>query len=423
MAAFIMTSCQKENTATLSQETNQTELVSNISDDPIELADTEAAFVTEKGTVIGQLSLEDRNALPAMTPTRIARTGEAANSRSSLSISCGQTKYGNSGFYGSSLYNNRTYSNCYNGNSSFNAMDVEYEMTIFQESNVEIILDQLDRDLDIFLFTNSGGGLGHCLDASLKSNTNTDKITIHLLPGKYWIIIDGYNTAQVSNYRLRMNCQPLNNCMFDAGFENFFTGANITTADPANWDKYISGAALDAVVSTNRAYAGSKSLKLDWNNNYHEDNQPKVLAELGTKSSGMYEINFKMYIPSNNNAKIALHKYDSPRNTAIEFFFRKGRGFACRTKDRIIYLNGSYGQNRWLNVQFLVDLDNRRGELYVDNRLLHTWDTATFAYSSTALRNSIGGLQFHAYHNNSRFYIDDICFDELTNGPFIDSGN
>ena len=48
---------------------------------------------------------------------------------------------------------------------------------------------------------------------------------------------------------------------------------------------------------------------------------------------------------------------------------------------------------------------------------MHDWDTSTYAYYNDGRDlNTFGGLQFHAYHNDSNFFIDDICLQELDNG-------
>ncbi|MEM8524590.1 MAG: pre-peptidase C-terminal domain-containing protein [Bacteroidota bacterium] len=137
--------------------------------------------------------------------------------------------------------NNFTRSNnsCYNQQSSFNGRDRLYKISVPSNSKLTVDMWNLSADLDLFIFEGcSGNSLGSCAATpSLNPNNNNEKVIVENASGTYYILVDGYNSAQNSDFLIRATCEeddPPISCI-DAEFiqcgrtynrSNFNTGNN-----------------------------------------------------------------------------------------------------------------------------------------------------------------------------------------------------
>ena len=126
-------------------------------------------------------------------------------------ISCGQTVNGTNANSENNLTKSCNYGACYTGSSTFAGKDKIYRIDVpAGQAKLEVSLSNLAKDLDLFVFSNSCQ-LGACVGKSLSSNTNPEKVVINYPSGTYYIVIDGYDANQVSNFTLKVNCDGTSN--------------------------------------------------------------------------------------------------------------------------------------------------------------------------------------------------------------------
>ncbi len=131
------------------------------------------------------------------------------------SLSCGLTVSGNTST-GTSSFSSSNYTVCsgFTTTHSFNANDKLYSINKTSSSGDLVVTLFSDKDHDIFLFSQCNGTPSGCLGYSDKpigtNGLNMEIIRIPNAPiGTYYIVVDGYNTAQQGAFSLTVTCGNL----------------------------------------------------------------------------------------------------------------------------------------------------------------------------------------------------------------------
>jgi hypothetical protein len=121
-------------------------------------------------------------------------------------IECGQTVNGRTIGHCNN-FDRSLYTFCQETDSDYNAPDQLYAFTA-AGSIVEISLSGFERNLDIFLFSNSPcSDVPNCIGRGVSSTTSTETIRAEVTAGqRYFILIDGPNLEQQSHYTLTVEC-------------------------------------------------------------------------------------------------------------------------------------------------------------------------------------------------------------------------
>ncbi|NJL76011.1 MAG: hypothetical protein HC892_14315 [Saprospiraceae bacterium] len=121
-------------------------------------------------------------------------------------IQCGQTIASNNNNSGSRFSKACNYGACYSGNASYAGNDKIYRLDVTPgTSQLELTLSGLSANLDIFLF--KGDCLpGSCLGTGVRTGTNSESISVPNPSGTYYIVIDGPEANQRSNFTLNVKC-------------------------------------------------------------------------------------------------------------------------------------------------------------------------------------------------------------------------
>lgn len=143
-------------------------------------------------------------------------------------ISCGETQDGNTSWEANN-FNRYAFSNCYSTSSSFNGRDAIFRLHVEEESDVEITLHGLQTDLDVFAYSNCPA-VNNCVGFSVNSDTQTDQFTIENAEGTYYIVVDGYNSAQNGPFSLTVDCETGNG----GGGGGNTSEANLICASPGD---------------------------------------------------------------------------------------------------------------------------------------------------------------------------------------------
>ncbi len=130
--------------------------------------------------------------------------GNSSTCTSVPTLQCGQT-------INSSTYNEQNnfgitdYSDCYSNSSSFNARDKTYKIVVSNTSKLTVNLTRLSKDLDLFLFEGCPSNR-NCLEYSIRGSLSSEQIVLNNARGTYYIVIDGYNSQEVSSFTLSATC-------------------------------------------------------------------------------------------------------------------------------------------------------------------------------------------------------------------------
>ncbi|MBR6929188.1 MAG: T9SS type A sorting domain-containing protein [Bacteroidales bacterium] len=149
------------------------------------------------------------------------------------------------------------------------------------------------------------------------------------------------------------------------------------------------------------------------------------VVALGEKTTGVYDIEFDIYIEENNIGYFNLmHHFPCNSDQAIQIYLQctndgssssttmsNGHGTAhCGS-------NSSFDipcyWNDWMHFRIHVDLDTDAAEFYFDGTLMHTWQWSLNSFGEEGYSDrTLGGIDFYPPHNasDSKFYVDNVVF-------------
>lgn len=147
-----------------------------------------------------------------------------------------------------------------------------------------------------------------------------------------------------------------------------------------------------------------------------EQSGQDMVMQLGNRTSGRYELRFKIYLFNSDRAYYnILHQYQiggSNTQWAQQVYFTGNGSGYLETGDADFFFQ--YRTNRWIDVYQQFDITNNTTTLFIDGQRVHQWP---FTYTT----RSINGLQrlsafsFYAVDSRYRFFIDDIDFKRVGN--------
>lgn len=397
VASLFLTSCQKEE-KDQSFEQDIVEQSEIIEDNPEDLLKEKIApELPEKHFATSGMNYQ-------ITPKN-SDMPEGAISRSPSWINCGQEIYSTTQGEANNFDGHDYLNGCLDQYYAFNAPDRKYFFSVPQAMSITFKLSHLNKDLDLFIFSSNWQ---NCYGYSVNPYQNSESITLHFNPGTYVVVVDGYKSNMISQFKLEMICED--GC---EDFDNYHNG-NIS-AQSFDWSKWVPGATFDGQVTANRSYSAHKSLYIDHKSGYSDANQMDVVKKIGEYSSGKYFISWKMYVPYNRNAAFNFQKYNIPGlETGLVVYLRKGKGIALRANNQIYHSSKSYSQGKWIDVSVDYDLKAGMVVMSIDNKLIAAWNTRTRNNTPANGTNRLGGIDFWAYHDYTTFYVDDICVEDYS---------
>jgi hypothetical protein len=217
----------------------------------------------------------------------------------------------------------------------------------------------------------------------------------------------------------------------EGNFENYPTGNISIFSTSDNWVLWPNGG--DGVVTTERAFSGTKSLKIT-----SSSPQTDLVYKLGNKTTAdgnwdgndVYRYSWKMYVPTSNGAYYNMQHSESLNHWAYEVHFNQnGTGelrYGTLATPRASF---TYPKNQWFSVTQIIRLGSDEAELWINGRYVSKWrfSTGTITNNVPSDLNQIGAINFYGNPNlNSLYYIDDFicdgnrerCFGIQTCEPF-----
>jgi PKD repeat protein len=202
--------------------------------------------------------------------------------------------------------------------------------------------------------------------------------------------------------------------IYQDDFESYTVGGYLAVQNPDWWTTWSEspGSDEDAVISDEQAHSGTKSVMDSGIND-------EVLL-LGNKTSGNYNINWWMYIPSGYGGYFnILHVFDPITPTyewAMECYLRTdGTGRLIGGFSGSIYFD--YPKDVWFLVENNINMDEDSARLYIDGTLIATWQfsLASGGGSGTA---QLAAVDFYAGVESGSgetplYYFDDLDYFEI----------
>lgn len=350
------------------------------------------------------------------------------------SIACGNQINGSLSD-GTNKFSNSTYLR-FNLVGSLNGRDDIYTLNLPQPAVITLSLRNTTENLAMVLFE------GTVVRESVKDNNVATSIVqlksvegftnstsdygdligpVFLPAGSYVLAVDG-PSGQESHYSLKMNCdylsgnpdQPTGNgstTLIKDKFDSYIAG-NDLSIQANHWVKYRTAAKLDAKVlkssNTLNQYAYFAQQE-----GIETNDQPNVILRTGTRTSGEYQLQTKLWVYQGRNARIGIIKRFSTGNASNEIgaqIYFTGNGNGIITINSKV-LSFTYPQGQWMALGIAIDFTSNKYELSINGAKKASWD-ADWDVNSAMGSKRIEAFQFQATSNNAQFYLDDLSFNK-----------
>ncbi|MEA3477691.1 MAG: hypothetical protein U9R60_05895, partial [Bacteroidota bacterium] len=190
--------------------------------------------------------------------------------------------------------------------------------------------------------------------------------------------------------------------VYEDDLEAYNVGDYMAVENPTWWETWsnLPGSAEDALITDAQANSGSNSFEVVGSTD--------LILKLGDKTTGLWEVNWMMYVPAGLAGYYNFQHYQAPGvEWAFEVYFNAD-GTALLTADGVD-VNFTYTQDSWITVEHIIDLDSDWAETYIEGTLIHEWQWSTVA-AGGAGANQLGGVDFFAGAQGSDvpdYFVDD----------------
>lgn len=144
---------------------------------------------------------------------------------------------------------------CLSSSNPFNAGDKLYQVT---GGSGNVVIWDFNADLDLFLL-NSCGSILRCLDKSTTNDRPYEYIDLSKVsPDKYYLLVDGYNSAQESKFKISFTCNNL-----------------CPSPDPISCDQLITGNTGKSNINLHSKYSCDPEYNFTGPENFYSFKAPK----------------------------------------------------------------------------------------------------------------------------------------------------
>lgn len=413
IAASMFTSCEQDDLFSTDELTNPTTLTDNINSEEQTANAPEKSdfgFSGKEEMFKEELELRRTEIDPEVTFDAEAAANNVdsrndyelyiSSPPSQINLSCGKVVH-------SSLYPkvnaipNQFY-NYFGFNTNLNGNDEIYSFYSATNQEVSFKVTNTNQNLAMFLFEGSYSApyaYVKSITAYSTSQSNYSEAlnNVHLKAGKNYVLIIDSKPGYPSNYRLEVTCH--NNVRYCDTFNGRTSNVGIAAQMPSKWTKW-SYSSLDIPVQP------AKYLKVERNN--WGSSQPDVILKTGTLTHGRYKLEMDMWVYSGESAYFNIQKRLRTEWGAEIHFHSNGTG-EVEVGGQSYYFY--YPQNTWFKCELIFNFNTNRVGLYINNSLAtNSWRLSS-THSSYYGSSMIEGIDFYTPSNNSRYFIDNVCFD------------
>lgn len=202
-------------------------------------------------------------------------------------------------------------------------------------------------------------------------------------------------------------------------FESYTLGDYVAVSNPDFWTTWsdLPGSAEDALIVDEQSSSPVQSVKVDGTTD--------LVLKLGNKTSGVYVVEWMMYVPDGFGAYYNFQHFEAPGvEFAVEVYFKvDGTGFMHAGGQNTATF--TFAHDAWFPVSTVVDLDNDWVQTFYDDVLIYEWQWSMQS-DGTAGTNQLGGVDFYAGADGTEtptYFFDDVNYVALVPGaqdPSID---
>ncbi len=159
----------------------------------------------------------------------------------------------------------------------------------------------------------------------------------------------------------------------------------------------VEGTSEDGTISTDYAYSGANSALIP------EGGVTDVILKLGDLSSGVYRLQWQMYVPDGKMAYYNIQDTEVPGVLwNMEVYFGQtvsGEGnFTVPVGPDFLY-----PVDEWFLVEHVIDMDANTIQVYMNGLLV----------LDDAYAGNMGSIDFYSASATNRYYIDDVLLEEI----------
>ncbi len=217
--------------------------------------------------------------------------------------------------------------------------------------------------------------------------------------------------------------------IYFGNFDEFTVGDYLAeTDDTGFWTTWTDspGGPEDAFVSDEQSNTPMNSVEV-------EGTSTDLLFLFGDKTSGKYHIEIKYYVETGFGGYINIQHFEAPGiEWAHEVYFGAeplsglSNGFMYAGSPDSLYFQ--FPHDQWMQLQWMIDLDNDWAEFYLNDVMLAEWQFSLQAQGEAGT-NQLGAFDIYAGAPTGdvvHYYFDDLGYAVLEEGsvsPIIDIDN
>jgi len=207
--------------------------------------------------------------------------------------------------------------------------------------------------------------------------------------------------------------------IYATDFESFVAGQKVACQDPVNWTTWSNAPCgpEDAYISETVAHSPVKSVVVE--------NANDLVLLMGNKTTGKYELNFNMYMPTGFCGYYnVLQNFAGGTSTwGLEVYFHTD-GSAIINAGGNGAASFNYAHDVWIPIKNVVDLDSDLAELIVDGVSIYSWQWSLGATGTTGILQ-LGAADFFVGADANYpsdiplYYFDDVEYKDITEPPVV----
>jgi len=196
---------------------------------------------------------------------------------------------------------------------------------------------------------------------------------------------------------------------FSDDFESYADNAYIAQSS-TKWKTWSNkpGTTEDARVSTEKAFSGTKSLKLA--STATGGGPTDIVLPFGQKfTSGTFTYGMKMYVEPGKGAYFNIQATATPGQVwALDAYLTQG-GLFNVTTGSVSQASVAYTQGTWIDIELALDLTNNEWKIFLDGTQVASFSNAN---------NSVGSINLYPVNpqGQTTYYVDDVHFEHV---PFV----
>ena len=205
--------------------------------------------------------------------------------------------------------------------------------------------------------------------------------------------------------------------LYATGFDDKPSGSYVAQSYPDWWTTWDNkpGTAEDALITNEQSQSPNNSAKCAWGTD--------LVFKAGDKTTGLYTIDFDMYIPAGGRAFFnLLHVFAGGGSEwAVGVYFNTTAPMPVGSN---IQQNGqltpfTFPYATWFPVHFDVDLDNNLAKVKINNVELLTWEFSLKESGGQGLRQ-LGAVDFYPPQSGSLYYIDNFVYAKAGTESYVE---